>query len=82
MAHEYRYFIKSIFLESINYLFQFIETNMTFLKNLKLEDTAYQKELIIITSSAMEKIFYYQEIDADIKQYEKIRKSALGQGED
>ena len=30
----------------------------------------------------MEKTFYYQRIDADIKQYEDVRKLTIGQGDD
>ena len=48
---------------------------MPILKNLKLEDITYHKELLVtITSSSMEKNFYDQAIDSDIKQYEEIRK--------
>ena len=48
---------------------------MPILKNLKLEDITYHKELLItITSSSMEKNFYDQAIDSDIKRYEEIRK--------
>ena len=53
------------------------------LKDLKLKDITYQKELLIITTSwLMEKNFYNQAIDSDIKQYEEIRKITPGQHED
>ena len=38
--------------------------------------------MIIIMSSAMEKNFYDQAIDSDIKRYEEIRKLTTGQGKD
>ena len=47
-----------IFLESIDYLFQFIQIKMPILNDLKLENITYQKELFkIITPSSMEKPF-------------------------
>ena len=53
------------------------------LKDLKLEDVTYQKELlIIITSSSMKKNFYNRVNDSEIKQYKEIRKLTTGQGED
>ena len=56
---------------------------MTMLKDLKLEDVTYQKELlIIITSSSMKKNFYNWVNDSEIKQYKEIRKLTTGQGED
>ena len=56
---------------------------MTMLKDLKLEDVTYQKELlIIITSSSMKKNFYNRVNDSEIKQYKEIRKLTTGQGED
>ena len=52
------------------------------LKDLKLKYIMYQKELlIIIMSSSMEKNFYDQTIDSDIKRYKEIRKLTTGQGE-
>ena len=48
---------------------------MAMLKDLKLRDINYQKELlIIITSSTIEKKIYDHIIDSDIKRYEEIRK--------
>ena len=56
---------------------------MTMLKDLKLKDVTYQKELlIIITSSSMKKNFYNRVNDSEIKQYKEIRKLTTGQGED
>ena len=46
------------FLEAIDYLFQFIRMKIMPLKDLKLKDIIYQKELlIIIMSSSIEKTF-------------------------
>ena len=60
-----------------------MQIKMTMLKNLKLEDVTYQKELlIIITSSSMKKNFYNRVNDSEIKQYKEIRKLTTGQGED
>ena len=48
---------------------------MLILKDLKLKGITYQKELlIIIKSSPMEKNFYDQPSDSDIKRYKEIRK--------
>ena len=47
-----------IFLESIDYLFQFIQIKMPILNDLKIENITYQKELFkIITPPSMEKPF-------------------------
>ena len=47
-------FSNQILLESIDCLFQFIQIKITMLKDLKLRDIIYQKELlIIIISSSM-----------------------------
>ena len=47
-------FSNQILLESIDCLFQFIQIKITMLKDLKLRDIVYQKELlIIIISSSM-----------------------------
>ena len=35
----------------MNYLYQVIQTKMTMLKDFKLEDVTYQKELVIIIMS-------------------------------
>ena len=44
------------------------------LKGIKLEDIIYHKVLLrIITSLSLEKNFYDQPIDSDIKRYEEIR---------
>ena len=60
-----------------------MQIKMTRLKDLKLEDVTYQKELlIIITSSSMKKNFYNRVNDSEIKQYKEIRKLTTGQGED
>ena len=42
-------------LESIDYLFWFIQIKVTMLKDLKHEDIIYQKELLIIITSPMKK---------------------------
>ena len=53
------------------------------LKDLKLKGINYQKELlVIITSLSMEKKFYDQPTDSDMKRYEEIIKLTTGQGED
>ena len=60
-----------------------MQIKMTMLKDLKLEDVTYQKELlIIITSSSMKKNFYNRVNDSEIKQYKEIRKLTTGQGGD
>ena len=60
-----------------------MQIKMTMLKDLKLEDVTYQKELlIIITSSSMKKNFYNRVNDSEIKQYKEIRKLTTRQGED
>ena len=60
-----------------------MQIKMTMLKDLKLKDVTYQKELlIIITSSSMKKNFYNRVNDSEIKQYKEIRKLTTGQGED
>ena len=47
----------------IDYLSQFIQIKMTSLKDLKLKDIIYQKELlIIITSSSMPKTFMAKQL--------------------
>ena len=56
---------------------------MQALNVLKLKNITYQKaESKIIMSSSMEKNFYDQAIDSDIKRYKEIRKLTTGQGED
>ena len=56
---------------------------MTMLKDLKLEDVIYQKAYSkIIALSSMEKNFYNQTIDSDIKWYEESKKLTKEQGED
>ena len=53
------------------------------LKDLKLKGINYQKEFFIITTSlSMEKNFYDQPTDSDVKRYKEIRKLTTGQGED
>ena len=62
-------------LDSIDYLYQFIQIKITLLKDLKLEDIIYQKESLKITTLlSMEENFYDQPIDCDIRSYEGIRK--------
>ena len=62
-------------LDSIDYLYQFIQIKITMLKDLKLEDIIYQKESLKITTLlSMEENFYDQPIDCDIRSYEGIRK--------
>ena len=52
------FFLNQILLESIDYLFYFIQMKMLLLKDLKLRGITYQIELlIIIMSSSMEKKF-------------------------
>ena len=51
---------------------------MAILKDLKLKDIIYHKDLLTIITSSMEKNFYDQPIDSDIRQYEEIRKSTTG----
>ena len=56
-------FSNQILLKLIDYLFLFIQIKMQNLKDLKLEDITYQKELlIIITSSSMEKTFMMNQL--------------------
>ena len=70
-------------LELIDCLFYFIQMKMAILKDLKLEDITYQKALlIIIKSSSIEKDFYGQAIDSDVKWYEEIKKLTTGRSED
>ena len=53
---------------------------MLILKDLNFKDINYQIELLItIMSSSIEKTFYDQATDSDIKQYEEIRKLTTGQ---
>ena len=54
---------------------------MLLLEDSKLKGIIYQKDLLIIMSSSVEKL-YDQPIDSDIKQYEEIRKLTIGQEED
>ena len=62
-------------LDSIDYLYQFIQIKITVLKDLKLEDIIYQKESLKITTLlSMEENFYDQPIDCDIRSHERIRK--------
>ena len=67
-----------ILLDSIDYLFWFIQIKMLVLKDLRLEDIIDQ----IIMLSSTEKNFYDQPIDSDIKRFEEIRKLTTGQVED
>ena len=56
---------------------------MTSLKDLKLEDSTYQKSIIDNYSVIVnEKMFHDQAIDSDIKLYKEIRKLITVQGED
>ena len=58
-TNKYRYFLESNFV-GVNrfFFFQFIQIKMSILKDLKLEDISYQKDLlIIVTSSPLEKSF-------------------------
>ena len=70
-----------IFLESIDHLFQFIETKMLPLKDLKLKGITYQnKLLIIITSSSLEKTFIINQlilIQSDRKKLEISQKGKV-----
>ena len=53
---------------------------MLILKDLNFKDINYQIELLItIMSSSIEKTFYDQATDSDIKQSEEIRKLTTGQ---
>ena len=45
---------------------------MPILRDLKLEDIIYEKELLIIIMSSLLKHFYDLAIDSNIKQYEEI----------
>ena len=45
---------------------------MPILKDLKLEDIIYEKELLIIIMSSLLEHFYDLAIDSNIKQYEEI----------
>ena len=45
-------FSNQILFELIGYLFQFIQIKMEILKDLKLKDIIYQKELLIIVTSS------------------------------
>ena len=73
-----------IFLESIDHLFfQFIETKILLLKDLKLKGITYQnKLLIIITSSSLEKTFIINQLILIKKRWKIIKNLAKGQGED
>ena len=56
--NKYRYFLSSSFVGVNKLFFLFIQIKMPILKDLKLEDIIYKKQLlIIITSSSMEKKF-------------------------
>ena len=56
---------------------------MTSLKDLKLEDSTYQKSIIDNYSVIVnEKMFHDQATDSDIKLYKEIRKLITVQGED
>ena len=56
---------------------------MSMLKDLKLEDIIYQKDIISNYNAIINgKNFHNQPIDSDIKRYEEIRKLATGQVED
>ena len=76
-----------IFLEAIDHLFQFIETKMLLLKDLKLKGITYQnKLLIIITSSSLEKTFIINQLiliqsdgkNLEIQQKGKVKIALLG----
>ena len=45
-------FSNQILFELIGYLFQFVQIKMEILKDLKLKDIIYQKELLIIVTSS------------------------------
>ena len=82
MANEYRYFLESNFV-GVNRLFVLVYLNRNNdVKNVKLEDTTYQKKLLIIIIPSSIESFYDQEVDSDIRSYEEIRKLTTGQGED
>ena len=66
-------------LESIDYLFQFIQIKATMLKDLMLQNVIYQNVLLVAISG---KNFYDQTIDSDIKRYQEIRQLTARQGED
>ena len=68
-------------MKSKDYLFQFIQTKITIVKDLKLENTFYQKTIKNYNIIINGKNFYDQIIDSDIKRYEEIRKLTTGQGE-
>ena len=56
-------FLNQNLLELIDYLFQFIQAKIIFLKDLKLKDIIYQKELlIVVTSSSMEKFLMIKQL--------------------
>ena len=61
---------KTLF-ELIDYLFWF-QMKMPILKDLKLEDIIYEKELLIIIMSSLLEHFYDLAIDSNIQQYEEI----------
>ena len=75
-------FLNQNFLDSIDYLFQFIKTKI----RLKILNTRKQHlpEGIIKNYNMIinGKNFYDQAIDSDIKRYEEIRKLITQQGED
>ena len=64
-------FLNQTLLELTDCLLYFIQIKMRILKDLKLKDITYQKALLTIkASSSMEKTFYDQPMDSDIKRYE------------
>ena len=70
-------------LESIDYLFYFIQMKMTMLKDSKLVNIIYQKELlIIIISSLTEKTFMISQFILIYNDMRKLEKLTTGQSED
>ena len=68
-------------LESINCMFYFIKIKVPMLKDLKFEVILTKKHNQRLTIlSSMEKNYYDQAIDSDIKRSEEIRKLTIGQG--
>ena len=81
---EFRDFVESNFVwVNRNYSFYFIQTKMTNLKDLKLEDVIYQKAYSnIIIWSSMEKTFNDQPVGSEMKRYREIRILTIRQGKD
>ena len=69
-------FSNQILLESIDYLFYFIQIKVLLLKDLKLKGIIDNYNVIINGKN-----FYDQAIDSDIKRYKEIRKLITGQDE-